>query len=364
MKILFFIGALTSGGKERRLLELLTYLSQKQEYQLLLVTKKTEVLFPNFYDLNIQWISLSSENLSWGSMKEFYQIVKQEQPNIIHAWGDKFALLANLCKVLNPSIRVVDSEITSAPPSISLKNKLLCKFNFSLADVVLANSDAGLKIFNPPRSISKVIYNGLNMNRFNELSDPVEVKQKYGLNQPFTVLMVASYSANKDYKKFFSVGKELRALRNDVLFFGVGFYDETEPYYQEVLNYIEDNPGLIAYPGSKEVESIVNVADIGVLFSPNGEGLSNSILEYMALGKPVIANDAGGTKEIVHHNQNGILIKNESPREIAYMIHDLLNDPDRMRRMGEQSKQRILDDFSLDRMGVEFEAVYKKLMNP
>jgi glycosyltransferase involved in cell wall biosynthesis len=79
----------------------------------------------------------------------------------------------------------------------------------------------------------------------------------------------------------------------------------------------------------------------------------------MALGKPVIANDAGGTKEIIQNNWNGYLISDESPDEIALKIHNLLGQPETIKEMGKNSRERILRDFSLKKMGSEFENIYR-----
>ncbi|SMD46291.1 Glycosyltransferase involved in cell wall bisynthesis [Aquiflexum balticum DSM 16537] len=363
IKILFFIGTLGSGGKERRLLELLTFLSPKNHYELVLVTKKSEVLFKNFFDLNVKWISLKSPKLKLGSFGEFKEIVKSEKPQIIHTWGSKQTLVALYSIIFQQKIKLVNSQITSAPPKITLMERLISRLNFHFSSAVLANSFAGINAFTPPLHKSKVIYNGLNFDRFKDLPNKNEIKKKYGLNKKFTLIMVASFSSNKDYLRFFKVGLELNKLRDDTVFLGVGYYDkENERYYQDCLELTKDYPNLKIIPGCQEIEALVNVCDLGLLFSPNGEGLSNSILEYMTLGRPVIANDAGGTKEIIQNNYNGYLVSDESPEEIAEMINKLLNDPNKMMEMGRRSEERIKSEFSLERMGQEFETVYHSLL--
>ena len=76
---------------------------------------------------------------------------------------------------------------------------------------------------------------------------------------------------------------------------------------------IEFKDKIIFTGKQKHVESIINIFDIGVLCSCYGEGISNTIMEYMALGKPVIATDCGGNKEIVVHNVTGFLIEPKNP---------------------------------------------------
>lgn len=361
--ILFFIGSLTSGGKERRLLELLTYLGGKGSYRLILLTKKTEILFDNFEKLQIEWVQMEDGRISLRTFKDFYKIAKSYQPAIIHTWGSNLNLIALPYRLFNRRVRLVNSQITSAPPRLSFSEKLISRFNFRFSDVILSNSFAGLRAYNPPVFKSQVIYNGLNFNRFSNLRDKHEVKKEYGLDRKYTIIMVASYSSNKDYLRFFRVGIELTKLRHDFAFLGVGFFKGGEDIFEECERMTASFDNLMPVPGRSHIESLVNVCDIGVLFSNkavHGEGISNSLIEYMALGKPVIANDAGGTKEIVIHGENGYLVDKESDSEIARMIDSLLNDREKLEEMGRKSKERIYKDFSLDRMGREFAEVYRK----
>jgi glycosyltransferase involved in cell wall biosynthesis len=363
IKLLFFIGSLKSGGKERRLIELLTYLNQTKKYKIYLLTKKKGASFQKIFDLDIEWIVLKPVKGKLDNFVEFFKLAKTIHPDIIHTWGSMQTVTAIPYKILTKNAKLVNSQITSAPPKINFGSKLINSFSFRVSDVNLANSKAGIEVFNPPISKSKVIYNGLNFNRFENLIEPALIRKEFGINKPFAVIMVASFSKNKDYERFFQVGIEVQKLRNDTIFLGVGYYDEGEAeYYERCVAISKINDNLKVIPGTSKVESLVNACDIGVLFSPNGEGISNSILEYMALGKPVIANNAGGTKEIVKNDVNGYLINNESAGEVAVIVNHLLNDFEKMSLMGKKSKERIQNDFSLSRMGEEFESVYIDLL--
>lgn len=363
IKILFFIGSLASGGKERRLLELLTYLGRKKEYELILVTKKTEILFDNFFDLNIEWIQMTGYKIGIKTFLEFFKIAQNVKPDIIHTWGSMQTLITLPYLFLNQRTKLLNSQITSAPPKLSGSERLISIINFHFSDIILSNSIAGIEAYKPPKSKSQVIYNGLNFNRFKNLIPSEEIKSKFSLNHKFTIIMVASYSPNKDFLRFFRVGISLTKLRKDVKFIGVGFFKGGgEEIFEECVKLTANYPNLVPMPGNSQVESLVNACDIGVLLSNtkvHGEGISNAIIEYMALGKPVIANDAGGTKEILKDGYNGLLIKEESDDEIAKKINLLLNDPQKMETMGCRSKKQILEEFSLATMGGEFEKVYK-----
>jgi glycosyltransferase involved in cell wall biosynthesis len=361
--ILFFIGSLTSGGKERRLLELITFLGNIEKYRLVLVTKKTEIYFENFKSLKMEWVEMETEKIGLKTFLEFLRIARRVKPDIVHTWGGNYTLITLPYLFINRSVKLVNSQITSAPPRVGRGERLICRLNFKFSNVILANSTAGIEAFNAPRYKSKVIFNGLNFKRFENLKPLSDVRMLYNLDKKYTVIMVGSYSPNKDFLKFFRIGIEVTKLRNDTKFIGIGFAKgQGERLFQECIEITKDFPNLIPMPGSSQIEVLVNACDIGVLLSPNGEGLSNAILEYMALGKPVIANDAGGTKEIVENKVNGYLLNNESEGEIAILINDLLNDPPKMKIMGEYSRERIYMDFSLERMGTAFEKIYQELL--
>ena len=181
IKILFFIGTLNSGGKERRLLELMTYLNKFDRYSLVLVTKQSQVMFDNFFDLNVEWISLKSKKYNLLSFLEFYRIARKIEPDFIHSWGNKQTLISLPFKFFNKKTKLINSQITSAPPRLSLGEKIIPKVNFLFSDRILSNSFAGIDAFKPTVKKSSVIYNSLNLNRFINLSNTNFVMEKYGI---------------------------------------------------------------------------------------------------------------------------------------------------------------------------------------
>ena len=91
------------------------------------------------------------------------------------------------------------------------------------------------------------------------------------------------------------------------------------------------------------------------------EGISNSILEYMALGKPVIATRGGGTSEIVIDNKTGFLISPSNPEELTDKIEKLLNNIDLREQMGMAGKERVKKIFSSEIMVSKYVDFYKTI---
>lgn len=85
-------------------------------------------------------------------------------------------------------------------------------------------------------------------------------------------------------------------------------------------------------------------------------------LEAMAMRRPVISIDNGGTPEVVSHGEDGLLSPPWDVPRLADNIAGLLRDPDRRRRMGEHGRQRVLDYFNPERMARETGDVYERML--
>ena len=361
MKILFFIGTLQSGGKERRLIELLSYLKMHTSYEMMVVLRQKKIDYQTFNNLDIPFKVLTEKYIKKDIRIpfNFLKICVEYKPDVIHSWGAMPATVALLSIILK-RIPHLNSQITSAPRTYkkcslsTIQNKI----NFKFSDIILSNSLAGLDSFHPPKSKSKVIYNGVNPERFYNLPDKDEIRKKYNIKTSFAVVMVASFTDNKDFDLFINIASYIYSIRKDISFVCVGGGKN--------LKRIKDNSSEVSniiFTGRiDDVEAIINSCDIGVLFSTKGEGISNSILEYMALGKPVIANDAGGNNEIISHQKSGLIITYESSDEIGQLIIGLINSPEIRERYGIEGKRIIQEKFSLDRMGQDFEKLYSELI--
>lgn len=368
IRILFFIGSLRAGGKERRLIELLTYLHNSGRYEIFVLLTSREIHYTQFFTLNIPYkiIEKRWSKYDFTIIFEFYQITKEFKPDLIHTWGRNQTFYA-LPSTIFLKVPVVNSQITSAPPKLNKLsvNYLIDRLNFKYSKIILSNSLAGIRAYTPPQEKSRVIYNGINMDRFTNLPDPKNIKAKYKIETPYAVIMVASISPNKDYKLFSEVAQYVTSKRDNISFIGIGWYIENDSEYKRLVELSENNRRFILPGNIKDVEALVNACTIGVLFSNkavHGEGISNAIMEYMALSKPVIANDAGGTKEIVLHNQNGYLVDGISVPEIGNLVIELVDSEAKRHLFGKVSADIINGSFTLESMGKAFEEVYKEVL--
>jgi glycosyltransferase involved in cell wall biosynthesis len=100
--------------------------------------------------------------------------------------------------------------------------------------------------------------------------------------------------------------------------------------------------------------------DIYVLSSVN-EGISNSLLEAMATGLPVIATTVGGNPEVVADGDSGLLFPARSPHTLAWRIAELRQDPELRLKLARHALERVRREFSLDSMVRKYEELYRSL---
>jgi glycosyltransferase involved in cell wall biosynthesis len=364
MKILIFTESLTCGGKERRVLELIQYLKENTDHEITLVITESYIHYDYAYDLGVPIIIIERKGIKYDPrlFAKFYKYCSEFKPDIIHSWGRMTTFYSIPTKVMRRipliSSMIYDAQIDFKPVSI---NHFFFSADIFFSDVILSNSYAGLTAYKLDLPKTKVIWNGVHLERFQKNYNKEEVKEKLNVKTEFIVVMLAAFSTLKDYDLFLDVAKELSLMRNDVTFLGVGDGPEWKRIQKRILD--ENIPDVILTGQQKEVENIIAASDIGILCTYS-EGISNSIIESMALGIPVISTDLiGGSKEIIIEGETGYCVERDS-REIVNLINKLLNNNELRLGMGTKAKERINTHFSIQRMGEQFERIYNSVFKP
>src|SRR5690606_8628322 len=147
---------------------------------------------------------------------------------------------------------------------------------------------------------TRVVHNGFDLHRLEKIETP---SRAVGARNSVSIVMVARMHRSKDWLLFLQAARKLASEAAKYRFIAVGSGPERDELIAESADLVDS--GLIEFcePGL-EVLPLVASADIGVLLtnSPDfAEGCSNSILEYMACGLPVVCTASGGNPELVEH---------------------------------------------------------------
>jgi len=365
MKILLLIDSLVRGGKERRMIELVKGLLTYPDVQLEIITFKKNIEYKEIFDLNVPLHILERQPKKDPRIfYKLYKIAKKFQPDIIHSWGTMSSIYA-IPSVKMLGTKFINGNVADAPIGQTIRDSkyLRTRFTFAFSDVVIGNSKAGLNAYSAPEIKSRCVYNGFDFNRIDNLKDANKVRADLGIQTPKVVGMIGAFHNRKDFPTFIEAAKQMVSKRKDTTFLAIGDGPNRQAILESIPTAIKK---YIILPGQlNDVESIINIFDVGVLCTNSkvhGEGISNSILEYMVLQKPVVATEGGGTNEIVIDGKTGFLAPYADADFLVQKLELLLDDIALAKSMGERGRRRVEQDFSLNRMKKEYIDLYYSLV--
>ena len=120
--------------------------------------------------------------------------------------------------------------------------------------------------------------------------------------------------------------------------------------------------GLVEWWGHREdVAEVLAGSHVAVLPS-YGEGLPKTLLEAAACGRPIVATDVAGCREVVHHGGNGLLVPARDAPALSNAIMALAGDPARRAAMGAAGRRRAETEFAAERINEETLRVYERAL--
>lgn len=357
MKVLFIIDGLRKGGKERRFLELVRHIELRKEIDFKVVLIHPEIEYDVDKHIKDKFIFITKDGKrSFRPFFSVYRIAKEYSPDFIHSWS-LMVTFYSLPAVVFQRIRLLNSQVTVAPVDFKPFSYLgiICMLNFWFSYRIIANSKAGLAGYRIKNNRSLVIYNGFDFNRIASLKTNAEIRKAFDITTDFVIGMAATFSSYKDYNTFLKSAQIALTGRSDVTFLCIGGGDDSS-YRGSIPHHLRP---FIKFLGKQDdVESIMNICDIGVL-STYSEGISNSLLEFSALGKPILGTNSGGTVEIISNGENGFLIEPQNEFDLAAKIEYLLGDSNIRTTMGMKGVEIVRRKFGIERMIEEFLNVYQ-----
>lgn len=361
MKILFIIDTLKKGGKEKQLVGLIKNLYKKNQIHIICFSNIIE--YEAIRELPVTLTIIKKRKKSFASFKAVYKACKTFSPDIIHSW-DVISSLHVIPSSVLLRIKIVNGCIRgSAKRALFSKYKMLANFTFLFSRIVVANSNAGLRSLNKKENSKyKVVKNGFDFEDLMKNETAEKVRMQYNINTPFVIGMVSNFRVGKDYDTFFSSAVKLLKERSDVTFVAIGDGPTFPKYHQNYKEY----ENIIFTGKLSNANSLINIFTIGVLLSitckEHGEGISNSIMEYLAHYKPVITTESGGNSEIVYHNKNGFVIPQKDGQAFIKQIEILLSDGVLRAAFGEMGRKLLVDNFSFSTVEKQYLNIYSSLV--
>ena len=298
-------------------------------------------------------------------LRAFVRLLKQREIDVVHTHD----FYTNIFGMAGATLARIPARIASRRESgkrASHKRRVE-RLAYRMAGAVVANCEVvRQQLINEGVEPGKVvtIHNGLEPRCFSESApDRLGVMKSLGLptdRQLRFVTSVANLRPVKDYPTFLrAAAKVIRIVPNSA------FLIAGEGGLLDSLKGLADELGIgnnVFFLGRCEsVTDLLGLSEVCVL-SSESEGFSNSILEYMAAARPVVATDVGGAREAVEHGNTGYLVSAGDYDEMAECIISLLSDPGKAAAMGCRARLVAKQNFSAQSRLEKTELLYDKLL--
>ena len=289
------------------------------------------------------------------SVAQMRRLIRTAGVRLLHANGSRAMLYAGPAGRLGARPTIWHVRVADRDPL--LDRSLAC-----LARAIIVNSNAVGRRFAwaPPGKI-RCIYNGVDLQRFSPRQPPPGLRRSLNLPEDVPVIVsVGRFVRYKGYDSLLEAARLVHAARPEVHWALVGDGElrgsleaQSQAYRLETcvhfLGWRQDVPDILAQ------------ADLFVLPSL-GEHFGRVLIEAMAMGKAVVATDAGGVPEIVIHGETGLLVPPGDPRAFAGATLNLLEDPRRAALLGIAGRRRAESTFGLPAHVEAVERLYAELL--
>jgi glycosyltransferase involved in cell wall biosynthesis len=380
IKVLFIIDCLQHwAGTEKHLFKLVSRMD-KQRYECCVCAfAANDEILREFNQAGAATLLLPLERIyGLAGLKQavrLFRFIKRHGIDVVQL----FHFASEIFGLLVARLAAVPVVITSKRDTGFLNNRwhnLALRLVDPLFDRTICVSEAVMKelaarkLLNPKKAV--VIYNGVDIDEFSNCAHGrCEEKRRLGLHlQAPVVMVVANLRPIKDFETFVAAAHKVLQVQPNARFVIVGGEYSTDagavPSYQEKIEAQAQrlglNGNLTFLGGRSDVPHLLALSDVCVLTSLS-EGFSNTLLEYMAATKPVVATDAGGNREAVIHGETGFIVPLKSANQTAEAIIKLLQDENLAARMGRAGRQRVEKFFLMDKMVQRFQTLYAELLS-
>ena len=302
---------------------------------------------------------------------QLYKLIRKYKPHIVHAHTSKAGTLGRIAAWLaRTPVTVFTLHGSYFHSHFSfLKTKLFVCVDRMLASVtdrIIAVSRQerldilAQKIGNEQKVINIPL--GLELDSFFNCDQYKGIlRAELGIaSEKKLIGIVARLTPIKNHYLFLDSAKIVLQSYKNAVFLIVGD-GELRQHLEEYAKSLGISDHVLFLGFRRDAPVIYADLDIVVLSSLN-EGLPVTVIEGMASGKPIVATNVGGVAELLDDGKYGIIVPSSNPEELAKGMLEILNSPDKAKKMGELGRQSAMSKYSIDILTQNVINLYKQLL--
>lgn len=330
-RIAFVLGGMGRGGAEKVIsilsnyyvntgwdVDILMLLNNKVEYEL---------------DKRINLVDFSNKDKSRWLMfpnwiKNIRKYIKQQKPAIVVSFAARINIITIFAKMLMDVPLIISERNDPKADTRGLLAKVLIPFIYPKADKIVFQTEYAQSCFNNRiKALGTVIYNPVSIG-----GKAQEIKLKKIVN-------VGRLNIQKNQKMLIFAFSVISKLHPDyrLHIYGEGALRDS---LSQQISELKLNERIILEGNVSNVHERISDAEIFVL-SSNFEGLSNALLEAMAMGLSCISTKCAGATELIIDGQNGLLIDVGDEAELVKAMLKLIENKNYAYQLGNEAKKIV-----------------------
>jgi glycosyltransferase involved in cell wall biosynthesis len=307
---------------------------------------------------------------SLAAIAEIYRLYRRERPAIVHLVAQKAALIGGIAALLArvPGVVSIIAGVGYVGTSGSRHAQMIGAIARLLWPILLLRRNGRVIVQNDddrraiaalrPTAEARVIVipgSGVDLDHFAPLPEPP--------SPPVTVAYVGRMIAIKGVVPLVTAQQQLQREGVALNLVLAGMSDTANPTAidEATLRQWNTLPGITWYGHRDDVRDIWAEAHIAALASFGGEGVPKTLLEAAAIGRPIVATDVSGTRDIAQNGINAILTPPGDVAALAEALKQLARDPERRRAYAKAGQALVATRFSESAIIAATTALYREL---
>lgn len=372
--VLQLIGSFGEGGSERQAIQLTRLLRERGKYRVELACLdargplRDDAMHLGFGEITEFPLTSFHDRNAVKQLRRFVRFLRERDIDVVQTHD----FYTNVFGMAGAALARVPVRIAARRETLGWRTaaqKFVEHRAYNLANSIIANAEAvksQLRKEGVAENKIVTIYNGLDMTRFDS---GCELRREDALtlfnlpcegNLQFVTIVANLRHRVKNHSMFLRAARRISEASPLARFIIAGEGDLASPVKALAAELgLRDKVFFIGRCG--RIPELLALSDVCVL-SSTGEGFSNSILEYMAAGRAVVATDVGGAREAIADGKTGYLVPSDDDERMASRIVELIQEPDTARAMGRRGRQTIERKFSCDAQLERTQQLYERLL--